>query len=68
MQSKSVTPGLTYKGVTKLVDDLPNEDEPSILGLNPVLHSTIAANDSKSLHSTLSLLETVATHKRLYNL
>ncbi len=53
MQKKAVRPGSSYDKLTMLIEELPDKDTPSALGLSPVLQSTLIKNESKSLISTL---------------
>ena len=63
-QAAAVSPGFNYAGLTKLVEKLPDEDTASALALSPVLQCMLVQNESKMLHSTLTLFEASTRSKR----
>jgi hypothetical protein len=63
IQAGAVQSGFHYAELTNLINLLADEDTPEALGLSPVLQCTLIQNESKSLHSTLSLLEASARSK-----
>ena len=63
LQEIAIHSGFCYAELTGIINLLPDEDAPETLGLSPVLQRTLVQNESKSLRSTLSLLEVSARSK-----